>query len=110
MTNFLPIHKPLQQWILREEERTSSSPEDETAPSCSSVHPGFPELTVSYLISQFEPNDLVRDLDLSKSQADLLVSHLKGWNLLQKLVKVPYRKSQKSPSSFLSKERRSSLL
>ena len=46
-----PILKPPQQWILHEEEPTSNSPEDETVPSCSNVHPEFPELTVPYLIS-----------------------------------------------------------
>jgi hypothetical protein len=36
-----------------------------------------------HLNSQGELNDLVRDLNLSKSQAELLGSRLQGWNLLQ---------------------------
>ena len=38
--------------------------------------------TAPHLISQEELNDLVRDLTLSKSQAELLGSRLQGWNLL----------------------------
>jgi hypothetical protein len=40
--------------------------------------------TEPHLISEGELNDLVRDLNLSKSQAELLGSRLQGWNLLQK--------------------------
>jgi hypothetical protein len=36
-----------------------------------------------HLIAQSELNDLVRDLNLSKAQAELLVSRLKQWNLLE---------------------------
>jgi hypothetical protein len=108
--DFLPICKPLQQWTLREEERSSISPEDETFPSCSNVHPDLPELTVPYLISQSKLNDLVRYLNISKIQTDLLVSYLQGRNLLQQGVEMSYRQSQNSLSSFLCKERRISLL
>jgi hypothetical protein len=97
-----PIRKPPRQWTLHEEETTSNSPEDEAFPSCSNMHPDFQEQTVLYLISQSELNDLVRDFKLSKIQADLLVSHLQGRNLLQQCVKVSYRKSQYSLSSFIS--------
>jgi len=37
-----------------------------------------------HLLTQGELNDLVRDLKLSKKQAELLGSRLRGWNLLQK--------------------------
>ena len=39
--------------------------------------------SLPHLISQTEMNDLVRDLGLSKTKSELLVSRLKGWNLLQ---------------------------
>jgi len=41
-----------------------------------------------HLISQAELNDLVRDLGLSKSQAELLGSRLQGWNLLSSPTKI----------------------
>jgi len=41
-----------------------------------------------HLLTQGELNDLVRDLKLSKTQAELLGSRLKGWNLLQRDTKV----------------------
>ena len=72
----LPNSKPPQQWTLHEEEPTSTSPEVEPEPSCSNVDPDFPELTVPHLISQSEINDQVRDLNLSKIQAEPLASSL----------------------------------
>jgi len=50
------------------------------------VDPGFLGLTVPNLISQSLPNDLMRDLNLSKIQAELLASLLQEWNLLQQSV------------------------
>ena len=49
----LPVYKPPQQWTGHEEEPTITSPEDESGPSCSNVHPDFPELTVPLLMSQY---------------------------------------------------------
>jgi len=57
-----------------EEEPTNKSPKNESGPSSSN----FPELTVLHLISQSELNDLVRDLNLSKIQVELLASRLQG--------------------------------
>jgi hypothetical protein len=54
------------------DEPTSISPEDKPGPSCSNVDQDFPELTVPYLISLSELNDLVTDLNLLKIQAELL--------------------------------------
>jgi hypothetical protein len=47
----LPVPEPPQQWTLHEEELTSTSPEDEPGPSCSSVDPDFLALTVPHLVS-----------------------------------------------------------
>ena len=41
-----------------------------------------------HLLTKGELNDLVWDLKLSKTQAELLGSRLKGWNLLQRDTKV----------------------
>lgn len=40
------------------------------------------------LVSQTKLNDLVRDLHLSKSQAELLASRLQEWKLLEKNTKI----------------------
>ena len=47
-----------------------------------------------HLISQAELNDLVRDLDLSKRQAELLGSRLQGWNLLSSGTKISVFRSR----------------
>jgi hypothetical protein len=47
-----------------------------------------PESGEPHLIRQTEMNDLVRDLQLSKNQAELLGSRLQGWNLLATDTKV----------------------
>ena len=39
-------------------------------------------------LTQGDLNDIVRDLNLSKKQAELLGSRLKGWNLLCQDTKV----------------------
>jgi hypothetical protein len=54
----------------------------------------IPESTTEpQLFSQFELNDLIRDLSLSKDKAELLASRLKEKNLVEKNVKVSlYRK------------------
>jgi len=46
----LPIPKPPQLWTLHEEEPTHISPDDKAEPSCSSVDPDFPGLSVPHLI------------------------------------------------------------
>lgn len=58
-----------------------------------------------HLISQAELNDLVRDLDLPKSKAQLLGSRLQQWNLLEKGTKVSFfRKRQLQFSNYFSKD------
>jgi len=64
---------------------TSTSPEDEPGLSISIVDPDFPEQTV-HLISQFELIGLVTDIDLSKTDTELLASSLQVLNLLQHCV------------------------
>ena len=48
--------------------------------ACSSNEPN--------MLTQGDLNDIVRDLNLSKKQAELLGSRLKGWNLLRQDTKV----------------------
>ena len=56
----LPIRKPPPQWTLRDDEPSSTSPEDESGSSCSIVEGDFPELTLLHFIWQSELNDLER--------------------------------------------------
>jgi len=64
------------------------------------VDPDFPEQIIPYFIAQYEINVGVREKILKKFQAELWVSLLQEWNLLEQGVKVSYRKSQQSLSSF----------
>lgn len=58
-----------------------------------------------HLLKQSDLNDLVRDLGLSKSKAQLLGSRLKQWNLLDKDTRVSYfRNRQEDFMSFFTKD------
>ncbi|UYV82677.1 hypothetical protein LAZ67_22000521 [Cordylochernes scorpioides] len=62
-------------------------------------------LSEPHLLTQGDLNDLVRDLDLSKKQSELLGSRLKGWNLLHEGTKVCFfRKRQDEFQDFFSQE------
>ena len=53
-------------------------------------------------ITQEGLNDLIRDLDLPKSKAELLGSRLQQWNLLKENVRISvYRKKAQTSSSVL---------
>ena len=58
-----------------------------------------------HLLTQGDLNNIVRDLNLSKKQAELFVSRLKGWNLLYKDTKVCfYRGRHEEFKDFFSQE------
>lgn len=58
-----------------------------------------------HLVTQGELNDLVRDLNLSKKQAELLGSRMKGWNLLHNDTKICFfRNRQEEFQDFYSDE------
>lgn len=58
-----------------------------------------------HFISSTDFNDLVRDLNLPKSKAEILGSRLKQWNLLEDDVKITdQRERHKIFSSFFTKE------
>ncbi|GBM14537.1 hypothetical protein AVEN_101176-1 [Araneus ventricosus] len=62
-------------------------------------------LPMPHLISQSDFSDLVRDLNLSKNQSELLASILKEWNLLEKETKVcSFRKWQQDFQDFFSRD------
>jgi len=80
---------------------TSGSPEPPTSTEPHVSH-GRSSAPQPHILTQDELNDLVRDLELSKSKADLLGSRLKHWNLLEKNVRISSfrsRHQQLVPSS-----------
>jgi hypothetical protein len=56
------------------------------------------------LLTEGDLNDLVRDLKLSKKQAKLLGSRLKGWNLLQNDTKVCFFRNHQDEFQDLCSE------
>jgi len=57
-------------------------------------------------ITQEELNDLIRDLDLPKSKAEMLGLRLQQWNLLKENVRISvYRKRQEGLVQFFKMER-----
>lgn len=57
------------------------------------------------LLNQFELNDLVRDLQLSKDKAELLASRMKQHNFLAPNVKITeYRERDKTYSKYFTKK------
>jgi len=68
---------------------------EELDEALSSGEPHFP--------NQQELDDLVRDLNLSKSSAELLVSRLKEWHLLDPNIRISkYRNRYTTYSQFFS--------
>lgn len=62
------------------------------------------ETNAPHLISQMDLNDLIRDLNLPKSQAELLGSRLAEWNLLEKTVMTSiYRNREKELAQYFEK-------
>ena len=55
---------------------------------CDPTFAGASSSNEPHLLTQGDLNDIIRDLNLSKKQAKLLGSRLKGWNLLRQDTKV----------------------
>ena len=101
----LPIPHPPTHLTLEEESELKAATE---VPKEEQDDATFDTSTSScepHLLTQGELNNLVRDLKLSKKQAELLGSRLRGWNLLQKGTKVCYfRNRQEEFQDFYSEE------
>jgi hypothetical protein len=70
-----------------EDEGTSTSDAPETPKSNEPhVSHGRSSVPQPHILTQDELNDLVRDLELSKSKVELLGSRLKQWNVIEKNV------------------------
>jgi hypothetical protein len=85
-TEDLPVPVPPQQYILDSDEEPTENREKTPQPPTSTDADFTANLTFNefHRISQEELNDLVRDLDLRNSKAELLGSRLQQWNLLKK--------------------------
>ncbi|GBN63573.1 hypothetical protein AVEN_56483-1, partial [Araneus ventricosus] len=84
----LSIPKPRETWSLDDivpDSVVVKEAEDNQAPMYADVQTS----PIPHFISQSDLNDLVRDLNLSKNQSELLTSRLKEWNLVEKETKVP---------------------
>jgi len=85
----LPVLKPPTDMTLSDSE--SSDEDVDQANNNMDCDPTFAGACYSnepHLLTQGDLNDMVRDLNLSKKQAELSGSKLKGWNLLRQDIKV----------------------
>jgi hypothetical protein len=99
----MPVPEQPEKYTLDSEpESEEASPEAETSTRkdqdfsvYSTVQP--------FLITQTESQDLVRDIVLPKTKAQLLGSRLQQWKLLEQRVKVSfYRKRQSKTAKYYS--------
>jgi len=85
----LPVTKPPTNMTLSDSE---SSDEDvgqtDNNMDCDPTFAGASSSNEPHLLTQGDLNDIVRHLNLSKKQSELLGSRLKGWNLLRQDTKV----------------------
>ena len=83
----LPVPIPPDSWKLdSDDDEIDSDERADRDMSDSDFNPQ--ESDAPHLIQQSELNDLVRDLNLSKSQAELLGLRLQQWNLLEQGTKI----------------------
>jgi len=102
----LPVPKPPTNMTLSDNE--SSDEDVGQANNNMDFDPTFAGTSSSieqHLLTQGDQNDIVRDLNLSKEQAELFGSRLKGWNLLRQDTMVCfYRGRHEELKDFFSQE------
>ena len=94
-TEDLPVPVPPQQYILHSDDEPTENWEKTPQPSTSTDADFTADLQFNefHQTTQAELNDLIRDLDLPKSKAELLGSRLQQWNLLKENIRISvYRK------------------
>ena len=86
----IPVSESLDNFVMySDDENSVSSNSEEQQPSASRYADYLPNTDSSnHKITESELNDLIRDLELLKNKAELLVSKLQQWNLLHLSVKV----------------------
>ena len=90
LTEDLPVPVPPQQYILESDDEPTENQEKTPQPSASMDADFAADLHFNefHRNTQKELNDLVRDIDLPKSKAELLGSRLQQWNLLKENVRI----------------------
>ncbi|XP_061431765.1 uncharacterized protein LOC133357688 [Lethenteron reissneri] len=95
----LPVPTPPEREQLSLEESSKSESEEDVVNLDYNFRGGAEERNPYY------PNDLIRDLGLTKSNAELLTSRLKQWNLLDESVQfADQRKRQQPFCSFFTRQ------
>jgi hypothetical protein len=84
----LPAPKPPTNVTLSDSESSDEDVGQANYMDCDPTFAGAFSSNEPHLLSQGDLNDIVRDLNLSKKQAELLGSRLKGWNILHRDTKV----------------------
>jgi hypothetical protein len=86
----LPVPKPPANVIVVDGDSATDEADLEQVEETFDCDPTFEASCSSepHLLTQGDLNDLVHDLNLSKKEAEILGSRLKGWNLLQQGSKV----------------------
>ena len=85
----LPVPKPPTNMTLRESETSDEDVgKDNNNMDCDPTFARACSSSEPYLLTQRDLHDIVRDFNLSKKQAELLGSRLKGWNLLCQDINV----------------------
>jgi hypothetical protein len=107
-TEDLPVPVPPQRYVLDSDDEPTENRE-KTPQLPTSTDADFTadiQFNGFHWITQDELNDLVRDLDLPKSKAELLGSRLQRWNLLKENVRISvYRKRHEDLVQFFKMER-----
>jgi hypothetical protein len=107
-TEDLPVAVPPQQYILDSDDEPTEKRDKTPQPSTSMDADFTADLQFNefHRITQEKLNDLIRDLDLPKSKAELLGSKLQQWNLLKENVRISvYRKRHEDLVQFFKMER-----
>jgi len=107
-TEDLPVPVPLQQYILDSDDEPTENREKipQLSTSTDADFTADLQFNESHRITQEELNDLIRDLDLFKSKAELLGSRLQQWNLLKENVRISvYRKRHEGLVQFFKWKR-----
>jgi hypothetical protein len=107
-TEGLPVPVPPQQYILDSDDEPTENREKTPQPSTSTDFDFTAGLQFNefHRITQEELNDVVSDLDLTKSKAELLGSRLQQWSLLKETVRISvYYKKHEDLVQFFKTER-----
>jgi hypothetical protein len=103
-----PVPIPPQQYILDSDDEPTENREKIPQPSTSMDADFTADIQFNnfQLTKQEELNDLIRDLDLPISKAELLGSRLQQWNLLKENVRISvYHKRHEDIVQFFKMER-----